>query len=266
MLKVSFLIPAYNAQDTLPILVHKLLKQAGDIYPLELVISEDDGFSYRTILPEDKRIVYAVKGLKSRPGPARTRALEAATGSHISVLDADDDVSDDYLMKIYTTLKTYNVFAIQTVYKKDGLVIRSFDEKMLTVDNFINFYGSIHTIAPRHWTTKYVNITAQDVLATLNVIVRNNGLVPVIDAQYILNIHDGSYCSLNISIFNNTYQQGINESVKIAKELKNEKLAPLIKRMYQARLDMGILFDKEVKNHEYTNYHQYILNVLKNNN
>lgn len=43
-MKVSFLIATHNAQDTLPSLVSKLLNQAGTVYPVELVISEDDGF------------------------------------------------------------------------------------------------------------------------------------------------------------------------------------------------------------------------------
>lgn len=263
MLKVSFLIAAYKAQNTLPTLVNKLLNQSENIYPIEIVVSEDDGFSYRDILPNDTRIVYAVKGLKSSPGPARTRALNAATGTHISLLDADDDISDDYLKTIYTALKTYNVFAIQTVYKKDNLVIRSLDETILNFNNLSKFYGSIHTISPRHWTTKYVNITAEDVLATLNVLQRNNGILPVVNAQYFINLHDESYCAVNGVNFSSMYQQGIHESSKIAKELKNEKLAPFIKQLYTDRLAMSVLFDKEISLNPMADYHQFVLNILK---
>lgn len=262
MLKVSFLIAAYNVQKTLPSLVNKMLHQAGDVYPIELVISEDDGFNYKDILPNDTRIVYGCKGLKSLPGPARTRALNAATGSHISLLDADDDVSDYYLATIYRSLKTYNVFAITTVYQRNGVVVRSLNETMLNFNNLSKFYGSIHTVAPRHWTTKYVNITAEDVLATLNVLQRNNGILPVISAQYLINIHDDSYCAQNGAQFTSMYQKGIHDSSKIAKELKNERLATFIKQLYTDRLVMSLLFDKEISLNPIADYHQF---VLKNN-
>ncbi|WP_455233050.1 glycosyltransferase [Geopseudomonas aromaticivorans] len=97
--RLSLLIPAHQAMATLPPLVCKLLAQAGDAYPVEIVISVDDGQDYRAILPADERIRYAEEGFKSGPAVARNRALAEATGSHVCPIDADDDVSDLFLAR-----------------------------------------------------------------------------------------------------------------------------------------------------------------------
>lgn len=256
---VSFLIAAYNAQETLPKLVNKLLDQAGAVYPLEIVISEDDGFEYKDILPKDNRIVYAEKGLKSNPGPARDRALKMAFGSYICLMDADDDISDDYIKKIYKNLIKHKAFALKTVYKKDGEIVRELESKSLDFEQLSKFYGSVHTVAPKHWTKKYLNVVDQDVLATLNVLLKNNGKLPVIDAEYTVRLHKDSYCATRGSEFAEMYKNCSANAFNIAKELENPELGLKVKKFYEDRLEMREMFDKEVKNNPNINYHEFVL-------
>jgi glycosyltransferase involved in cell wall biosynthesis len=261
-MELSLLIAAYKEQGNLPKLVNKLLMQ-DENNQIEIVISVDDNFDYKSILPTDSRIVYAESGLQTGPGAARNRALEKSTGNYIVLMDGDDDISVDYLRNIFDNLKKYDSFALKTVYKKDGVVVRKFEDKILNYNNFSSFYGSVHTVAPRDYTLKYLNVVAEDVLATLNVINKNNGSIPVIESEYIVNLHKDSYCSKNGAEFSNMYKSCMYNSFEIAKELGNEKISLHIKQLYNERLDMSLKFDQEIGKNKNADYHQFVIKTTK---
>lgn len=260
-MKLSILIAAYKAQETLPNLVNKLLEQDTE-NKTEIVISIDDNFDYKNILTKDDRVVYAETGFKTGPGGARNRALEKSTGNYIVLMDADDDITENYLGIIFENLKRYDSFALKTIYKKDGVIVRKFEDLKLNYDNLSSFYGSIHTVAPKEYTLKYLNVVAEDVLATLNVINKNNGSIPVIEAGYIINLHNDLYCSQNGAEFSNMYKSCIYNSFEIAKDIGNENISLHIKKLYNERLEMSLKFDKEISANENADYHQFI---IKNN-
>lgn len=175
------------------------------------------------------------------------------------MMDSDDDISENYLKNIYKGLKENNAVALRTVYIKDGKEIRTFESKQLNYKNFSSFYGSVLTVAPKEWTVKYLEVVAEDGLATLNVLSKKNGELKVVDADYIVNLHDASYCSVRGAEFTEMYKHCASNSFKLAKEIENPELALRIKEFYEGRLEMSRLFDKEINDNPNADYHNFVL-------
>jgi glycosyltransferase involved in cell wall biosynthesis len=264
-MKVSFLIATHSAQSKLPNLVQKFLFQSTEKTPIEIVISQDDGFDYSTILPQDNRIIYSGKGLNSGPSASRNRALSASNGTHICLMDSDDDICDNYIGSIFDSLKTNNAVAIKTQYIESGKVIRELNNKIINFKDLYSFYGSVHTVAPKEWTTEYVNTVAEDVLATVNVIDRNGGYLSVIDAHYKLVLHSDSYCAKEGAKFSNMYKDAIRDAHSIVKSIKNPNLINRVKELYETRLAMSIAFDEEISNNPKANYHDFVSETIRLN-
>lgn len=261
-MKISFLIATHNAQLTLPSLINKILYQATK-YPIEIVISQDDGFKYSSILNSDKRIIYSESGLNSGPSNSRNRALKSSTGTHICLMDSDDDICDNYIKEIFYGLKFSNAVAIRTQYIENERVIREFKNSTISFKRLYDFYGSIHTVAPKEWTSKYADIVAEDVLATVNVIDLNGGSLPVVNAHYKLNLHLNSYCATKGVNFSNMYKDAIKNINLIVNDIGNPNLANKAKELYESRLKMSLLFDHEIIKNKNANYHHFIKNINK---
>lgn len=262
-MKVSFLVAAHNAKSTLPNLVQKFLLQATEQTPIEIVISQDDGFDYSTILPNDFRIVYSEKGLNSGPSESRNRALKASTGTHICLMDSDDDICDNYVNSIFESLKINNAIAVRTQYVENSKVVRELNKKRIDFKDLYSFYGSVHTVAPKEWTTHYVNAVAEDVLATVNVMERNGGSLPVVDAHYKLVLHSDSYCAKEGPKFSILYKDALQDINSIINKIGNPNLINRAKELYESRLAMSIAFDKEISKNSNANYHDFVTKPIK---
>lgn len=257
-MKVSFLIATHNAQLTLPNLVQKFLIQSTGQTPIEIVISQDDGFDYSKILPNDNRIIYSEKGLNSGPSESRNRALKASTGTHICLMDSDDDICDNYIMSIFDSLKINNAVAVKTQYIESGKLVRELNKKRIDFKDLYNFYGSVHTVAPKAWTAHYVTAVAEDVLATVNVMERNGGYLTVVDAHYKLVLHADSYCAKEGPKFSNMYRDALQDINSIINNIGNPNLTNRAKELYESRLAMSIAFDKEISKKPKANYHDFV--------
>jgi Flp pilus assembly protein TadD len=90
MLPFSVIVPAYNAEATIARAVDSVLMQQGPAF--ELIVC-DDGSSDRTaeiLAAYDDPRLRVIRQANGGRGAARNRALEAATGRFIALLDADD--------------------------------------------------------------------------------------------------------------------------------------------------------------------------------
>lgn len=90
MLSFSVIIPAYNAEATVARAVDSVLAQQGPTFE---VIVCDDGSTDRTaeiLAAYDDPRLRVIRQANAGRGAARNRALEAATGRFIALLDADD--------------------------------------------------------------------------------------------------------------------------------------------------------------------------------
>lgn len=257
---LSFLIAAHHSKHSLPALVENILKQAGTLYTVELVISADDDFDYPSILPTDPRIVYAEKGLNSRPGPARTRAYNACSSTHFCLMDADDDISGNFVETVFDDLKSHQAFALRSVYVRGGNEVKRYRHNSMTFSDLIFFYGSIHTVAPVGFIEGYLDVVAEDVLATMAVLSQVagvNGPLYVSEAEYHINLHDESYCAQNGAKFIDMYKDALSNAQAIANDLRDPTLGIAVERLYQTRLDMSNCYDHHLSGTGQMDYHDF---------
>lgn len=260
---LSLLVPAHSAQHCLPSLVDRLLRQSTPYSPIEIVISSDDGFDYRTILPGDSRIVYAESGLSTGPAVARNRCLAKASGTHICMMDADDSVSGLFLATIFKGLEMHQAFAVRSVYVRDRAVVRAFLERTLTIDSYVAFFGSVLVVAPRDGFPEYLDALVEDGLSTLAVMHRSGGSLPVINAEYRISLHDGSYCASQGHTFTARYRRHLQAVSALALAAGDISLEPLFRRMYETRLAMSCLYDSYLESGGELDYHDYLITVAE---
>ncbi|UTN36148.1 glycosyltransferase (plasmid) [Pseudomonas aeruginosa] len=236
--RLSLLVPAHSAQLHLPVLIARLLEQSSELTPIEIVVSSDDGFDYRAILPDDPRIVFAEPGLSTGPAKARNRALARATGTHVCMMDADDSVSGLFLATIFRALERHQAFAVRSVYVRDRAVVRAFLERTLTLNSYVEFFGSVLVVAPRNGFPEFQDVLVEDGVATLAIMHWNGGSLPVINAEYRINLHPDSYCAANGHSFTSRYAKHLQTVDAIAAAVGDISLAPLYSLLYETRMAM----------------------------
>ena len=102
---VSIIIPAYNTEKQIADTLASVLKQTYSNFE---VIVVDDASRDRTVDVvrsfTDKRIRLICHSTNQGPGAARNRAIEAAKGKWIALLDADDQWHSSRLGKLLQVL------------------------------------------------------------------------------------------------------------------------------------------------------------------
>lgn len=255
--RLSFLVAAFRAESFLPLLVSDLLRQADEGFDIEIVISPDCDFNYRASLPQDERIIFSESGYQSGPSVARTRALNAATGSHIILMDADDCVSEGYLSAIFDSFKKYRAVAVRSAYHTPKGCIKSYEKPHLTLDSFLGFYGSIHVAMPREWLPIYPDVVAEDALATIAAMHYMGGSLSVANTYYNINVHDESFCAVMGSTFTHKYREAFSMAKDFAEQMSCPDIKGDIERLYSTRLAMSELYDSHFEQGGSLSYHDF---------
>ncbi|MDY6807002.1 MAG: glycosyltransferase family 2 protein [Cyanobacteriota bacterium] len=121
--KVSIIIPAYRAEETLAQAVESLLAQTYSNW--EAAIASDDGVDYLSLLWEkgirDSRLKHTFTGGSGSGGSvARNCAIEISTGEAIANLDADDAYAPNRLAELVPLAMEYGAAIDNTgVYNAD---------------------------------------------------------------------------------------------------------------------------------------------------
>lgn len=254
---VSFLIAAFRAGDSLPVLVEKLLEQGGGSRFFELVISPDCPLDYPSLLPRDDRIVFAPAGVASGPSAARNRALRAARGTHVCLLDSDDSVGDGFMAGVRAALAVHEAFCLRTIYEAEGRLFKRYEGGVLDYRRFAAYYGSMQPVVPRSWIPEYPDYVAEDVLVTIAALYRAGGSLPVIDAVYIAKLRQEGFCARNAASFSRMYQEALEAMPSIALGLGVPGALPYLLEAFQARLDMSRAFDAYVAGGGVRGYHDF---------
>ncbi|CAN7147688.1 glycosyltransferase [Phyllobacterium sp. LjRoot231] len=100
---VTFVIAAYNAQDTIRRAIESALAQRG--VSVEIVVADDRSSDNTAAVAgsfRDERVRVVTLERNRGPGGARNAALAIAKGRWIAVLDSDDEVFPDRIMKMIT--------------------------------------------------------------------------------------------------------------------------------------------------------------------
>ncbi len=108
LIDVTVLVAAYNAEGFLLRALQSALSQKG--VTIEVLVV-NDGSSDRTVAVakslEDPRIRVVSMAVNSGPAAARNAGLEAARGTWIAILDADDAYEDGRLSSLVRTAELY---------------------------------------------------------------------------------------------------------------------------------------------------------------
>ena len=124
MKKVSVIIPCFNATKYLPKCFMSLVQQTIGIDQIELIFvddaSTDEDATWNMLQEFERAYPESIKILKleenMRQGGARNVALQYATGEYIAFVDADDFVSENFLLETYEKAKESDADIIQFEY------------------------------------------------------------------------------------------------------------------------------------------------------
>ena len=128
-IKISIVVPVYNAQDFLPAAIESVLNQSLKEFELILVndgSTDTSGEICDRYAAADPRVV-VIHRPNSGISATRNAGIAAATGTYVGFMDADDALHPDTLLENYTLITAYNAdwlkfgkFEVQIV---DGKVL-----------------------------------------------------------------------------------------------------------------------------------------------
>ena len=110
MIKVSVIVPVYNAEKYLKKCMDSLINQS--LKEIEIICINDGSTDnslevLKQYTKQDSRVQIFSQENK-RQGAARNRGMELAFGEYIGFVDADDWVDTDYYEKLYSSAKKYD--------------------------------------------------------------------------------------------------------------------------------------------------------------
>ena len=261
-IKLSIIIPVYNAKETLPRAINSINNQNLIIenFKIEIIIIIDDGKNYREIIPKLKKgitvKIIKTNGIKTGPGNARNCGIDEAKGDFIGYLDADDEWSKNYLRKMLELAKRDGVaFAPTRVFDENNCLIKHFEGKKrgyLDLNDIGNIPCSFHPFIKRNKQKKFEEIRSQDVYNTAYILNKNNTRIRMID---------GDYYKLNLQKKSVTKEEGYAHKVNLAyikyqiKSLKFKNLK--IARMFAIRRINNINYISWRKNNN-KSFYEYL--------
>jgi glycosyltransferase involved in cell wall biosynthesis len=119
-LKVSVIIPIYNAMEYLPISLEKVLNQTYHNIEILLVDnnSKDGSYDYIKTLEKNDCRVKALIATMQGPNYARKVGFEASTGDYVLFCDSDDFVEQDAIENFVGKLEETNADIVIGNYKE----------------------------------------------------------------------------------------------------------------------------------------------------
>ena len=119
--KISIVIPCHNCADTLFDAWRSLRSQSMDLDDLECIFvddaSDDNGATWNKLVeieaqaPDSVLIVHLEENM--RQGGARNVGISYATGRYLQFLDADDKLTEDACLRLYSIAEEKNADIIQ---------------------------------------------------------------------------------------------------------------------------------------------------------
>lgn len=182
---VTVIIAAHQAGDFILEAIESALAHG---VPLEIIVAPDEpraAQDYAGLAARDQRIrVLDPVPAPTGPGPARNRALAAARGEFMALLDADDLWSPAYLAALLPLARERGVaFGRTSITDWGGREIRAvkapgeFADYAVFETAFASFHGLVRRDAARAWRSEL----AEDVLFDLESLALAEGRAPYAD-------------------------------------------------------------------------------------
>lgn len=189
---VTVIIAACRARAFIADAVGSVLAQ--DFAALEIIVAPDEpaaGNDYSFLASLDPRIlVLGEVAAPTGPGPARNRALGAARGDFIALLDADDLWWPGYLAGLVPAAQQRGAaFGRTMVTEWGGAVVRRVGAAGTEIGfgDFATAFASVHGLARNQPGRSWRDLPAEDVLFDLETLALAGGRAPFIaDATYQL--------------------------------------------------------------------------------
>lgn len=203
---VSVIIAAYQAHGFIAEAVASALGQ--EMHDLEVVVAPDEPADYRFLEDLDPR-VRVLPGIAARTGPgtARNRALTAARGAFIALLDADDLMSPTYLATLLPlAAQTGVAFGCTRITDWSGSLVREVvaKESYVGFTDFATAFASLHGLVRREGDRAWQNVLAEDVLFDLESLSLSGGQAPFASEA----IYQLRQCAMSVTR-SAAFQQGI---------------------------------------------------------
>ena len=155
-MKVSVVIPAYNAESTIGQAVAKSIAQAKGPMEVEVVVV-DDGSTDETAEVAESEGAKVIMQENAGPAAARNRGWESASGNLICFTDADCIPSPGWLENLLDGFTDLQVGAVAGSYEVANTsswlarwVHQEIMERHKRMPPFIRAFGSYNVAIPRH--------------------------------------------------------------------------------------------------------------------
>ena len=193
---VSVIIPAFKAADTLPAALASIAGAGLPAGAVEAVVASDDGTSYEDTASHGLQLTFCDVGpVGTGAGPARNRAIHAATADVIAFLDADDTWGAGFLTALLPLARSQGAAFGQTIVFNSSRPVMQLPgtaQQRLSIADVGRTGASYHPVLQRQLAGPFVNEPSQDVLHTLEVLSLVGGDAPLGDAAYHLHLRGDS--------------------------------------------------------------------------
>ena len=192
---ISILIAAYQAQDFIAEAVASACAQS--LREIEIIVAPDEPADYGFLGSLDPR-VRVLDGVPESTGPglARNRALAAARGRFVALLDADDLISPDYLSSLLPLAEKHGAaFGRTRLTDWAGNLLREVRGQNGAVGfaEFATAFASLHGLARNMPERRWRDELAEDVLFDMETLALAGGTAPFVeDAVYRLRLRSQS--------------------------------------------------------------------------
>jgi len=195
MPRVSVIIPAFGARDTLPDALASVASAGLPPAEIEVVLAPDDGDDYAGLPDFGLRLVRcAAHHVASGAGAARNRALARARGRIVAFLDADDTWEAGYLAALVPLAQAHGVaFGRTRVLDGDRALMElpAPGRRQLTIAD-LGSGASFHPVMARSLAGPFRSLPAQDVFHAAEALSAAGGAAPLGSTHYNLHLHPGS--------------------------------------------------------------------------
>ena len=155
-MKVSIVIPAYNAESTIGQAVAKSIAQAKGPMEVEVVVV-DDGSNDDTVKVAESAGAMVIRQQNAGPAAARNRGWKTATGQFICFTDSDCIPAADWMENLLDGFTDSQVGAVAGSYEianpRSSLarwVQQEIRERHKRMGSFVRAFGSYNVAIPRY--------------------------------------------------------------------------------------------------------------------